>query len=38
MEKAIFIQLKDIPKYTVANGNIDNDKFIQFINNQQLTI
>ena len=31
MEKAIFIQLKDIPKYTVANGNIDNDKFIQFI-------
>jgi hypothetical protein len=31
MAKAIFIQLKDIPKYTVANGNIDNDKFIQFI-------
>lgn len=31
MAKAIFIQLKDIPKYTVANGNIDTDKFIQFI-------
>ena len=31
MAKALFISTKDIKRYSVMNGNVDNDKFIQFI-------
>lgn len=29
--KAIFITTKDIKRYSIINGNVDNDKFIQFV-------
>ena len=29
--KAIFITANDLKRYTVLNGNVDNDKFMQFI-------
>ena len=31
MAKALFITTNDIKRYSVMNGNVDNDKFIQFI-------
>jgi len=31
MAKVLLITTKDIKKYSVLNGNIDNDKFIQYI-------
>jgi hypothetical protein len=31
MAKVILITTKDVKKYSVLNGNIDNDKFIQYI-------
>ncbi len=31
MAKALFITPKDIKRYSVFNGNLDTDKFIQFI-------
>ena len=29
--KAIFIKANDLKRYSVLNGNIDNDKFMQYI-------
>ncbi len=31
MSKAIFITANDLKRYTVLSGNVDNDKFMQFI-------
>ena len=31
MAKAILITTKDLKKYSILNGNVDNDKFIQYI-------
>jgi hypothetical protein len=31
MAKALFVSTKDIKRYSIMNGNIDNDKFIQYI-------
>ena len=31
MAKALFITTKDIKRYSIMNGNVDNDKFIQYI-------
>ena len=31
MAKALFISTKDIKRYSIMNGNVDNDKFIQYI-------
>lgn len=29
--KAIFITTEDVKRYSILNGNVDNDKFIQFV-------
>jgi hypothetical protein len=31
MEQALFVTREDIVKYTAMNGNVDTDKFIQFV-------
>ena len=31
MAEALFITRKDIVKFTAMNGNVDTDKFVQFI-------
>ena len=31
MAQALFIQTEDISKFTAVNGNLDTDKFIQFV-------
>lgn len=31
MSKALFITPKDIKRYSILNGNVDNDKFMQYI-------
>lgn len=31
MSKAIFITANDLKRYSVLNGNVDNDKFMQYI-------
>ena len=31
MAQALFVTREDIVKYTVMNGNVDTDKFIQFV-------
>jgi hypothetical protein len=31
MAQALFITRSDLVKYTAVNGNVDTDKFIQFV-------
>ena len=35
MAKALFVTRQDISVFTAANGNIDNDKLLPFINQAQ---